>query len=110
MSVEAKIIRQLDSRNFMEGLEHCREYVKSLKLWFGTSTLQPGQTGNIDRGHAQSQEVFFVAQGRVLVFDETRYYELYAGDALLIPEGLPHTLTNIGDENTLVIWAGAPGE
>ena len=87
MSVEAKIIRQLDSRNFMEGLEHCREYVKSPKLWFGTSSLRPGQTGNIDRGHAQSQEVFFVAQGRVLVFDETRYYELRAGDAYSSPKG-----------------------
>jgi mannose-6-phosphate isomerase-like protein (cupin superfamily) len=105
----AKIIREIEARTFMEGPELCREYVHTEKIWFGTSTLNPGQRGSIDPGHANSQEVFFCAQGHVLLFDEQRYYELFAGDAILIPESLPHTLVNIGEETAIITWAGAPG-
>jgi mannose-6-phosphate isomerase-like protein (cupin superfamily) len=106
----ARIIRQNEARNFLEGPEHCREYAKTDKLWFGTSTLQAGQRGAIDPGHPNSQEIFFVCKGHVLVYDEKQYYELYAGDALFIPEGLPHTLVNVGEEAAVVAWAGAPGQ
>jgi mannose-6-phosphate isomerase-like protein (cupin superfamily) len=106
---QARIIRQVEARNFLEGPEHCREYVKTQKMWLGTSTLQPGQRGNIDPGHPNSQEVFFCCKGHVLLFDETQYYELFAGDAIFIPEGLPHTLINVGEETALIAWAGAPG-
>ena len=106
----ARIIRQSEARNFMEGPEHCREYVKTARLWFGTSSLQAGERGAIDPGHANSEEVFFVCKGRVLLFDEKQYYELHAGDAILIPEGLPHTLINVGEETAVIAWAGAPGQ
>ena len=106
----ARIIRQSEARNFMEGPEHCREYARTAKLWFGTSTLLPGQRGAIDPGHPTSEEVFFVCQGHVLVFDENQYYDLHAGDALFIPEGLPHTLINVGEETAVIAWAGAPGQ
>ena len=107
--IPASIIRQADARNFMEGPEHCREYVKTNKMWFGTSTLQPGQRGNIDPGHPTSEETFYCIKGHVLIFDETQYYELHAGDALFIPESLPHTIINVGEETAVVAWAGAPG-
>ena len=105
-----RIIREVEARNFMEGPEHCREYVKVPKIWFGTSMLQPGERGNIDVGHPSSQEVFFVCQGHVLLYDEKRYHELFQGDAILIPEGVPHTLINVGEEDALIAWAGAPGD
>jgi mannose-6-phosphate isomerase-like protein (cupin superfamily) len=110
IDLTAQVIRQSESRNFMEGPEHCREYVKNSQLWFGTSTLKPGQRGNIDVGHPNSKEVFFVCQGHILLFDEKKYYELYKGDAILIPENLPHTIINVGDEDAIVTWAGAPGQ
>lgn len=106
----ARIVRESEARNFMEGSEHCREYVATAKLWFGTSTLQPGQRGTADAGHPNSEEVFFVCQGHVLLFDERQYYELHAGDAIHIPEGLPHTLINVGDDTVVVAWSGAPGQ
>ncbi len=106
---EGRIIRQGESRTFLEGPELCREYVKTEKMWLGTSTLLPGQRGNIDPGHEHSEEVFLCCQGHVLVYDESRYYELYAGDALFIPPGMPHTLINVGEETAVVAWAGAPG-
>ena len=105
-----RIIRQDEARTFMEGLEECREYVKTPKIWFGTSMLKPGERGDIDVGHTNSQEVFFVCQGHVKLFDEKEYHELFKGDAVLIPEGVPHTLINVGEELALVAWAGAPGE
>jgi len=105
-----RIISCGEARTFMEGPEECREYVKAPKLWFGTSMLKPGERGDIDVGHPNSQEVFFVCQGHVKLFDETKYHELFKGDAILIPEGVPHTLINVGEEVALVVWAGAPGE
>ena len=105
----ATIVRSLDARTFMDGPELCREFVRTPKLWLGTSSLKPGQRGNIDTGHPGAQEIFYCCAGHVLLFDEQRYYELFAGDAILIPEGLPHTLINIGDETAALVWAGAPG-
>jgi mannose-6-phosphate isomerase-like protein (cupin superfamily) len=108
--LEATVIRQHQARSFMEGPEHCREYVRNRALWFGTSTVPPGQEGNLDPGHPSSVEVFYCCQGHVLVRDGERHYELHQGDALLIPEGLPHTIVNVGTLPALVAWAGAPGE
>jgi quercetin dioxygenase-like cupin family protein len=110
MNTSVKIIRAMEARIFMEGPELCREYVKSPKMWLGTSTLPPGQRGAIDRGHPVSQEVFYCCQGHVLLYDEEQNYELFAGDSILIPEGLPHTLINIGEDMAVLVWAGAPGE
>ena len=107
---QAVVIRQADAKNFMEGAEHCREYVRDSDLWFGTSVLPPGQHGEVDPGHGVSEEVFFCAEGHVLVYDGDRYYELEAKDALLIPPGLAHTIINIGETPATVVWSGAPGE
>lgn len=106
----AHIVRQCEARNFMEGPEHCREYHKTSRLWFGTSALPPGQRGSIDTGHPNSDEVFFVCEGHVLMYDEQQYYELFAGDSILMPPGVPHTLINIGDRPALIAWAGAPAQ
>ena len=106
----AEIVRVADARSFMEGEELCREYLRESRMWFGTSTLQPGERGDIDPGHASSVEVFYCAQGHVLMHDGGRDYELRAGDAVVVPEGLPHALSNIGDVMAVLVWAGAPGE
>jgi mannose-6-phosphate isomerase-like protein (cupin superfamily) len=104
-----RVIRLIDSESFMEGDEHCRHYVSTGKITFGTSSLQPGQRGTIDTGHPDSHEVFFCIQGIVLVHTEGReHFELRAGDAIVIPEGVPHTLINVGDVPALLSWSAAP--
>jgi mannose-6-phosphate isomerase-like protein (cupin superfamily) len=103
------VVRAADAKVFMEGDELCREYLREGRMWFGTSTLQPGEHGDIDPGHASSVEVFYCARGRVLMNDGERDYELTAGDAVVVPEGLPHALTNIGPDTAVLVWAGAPG-
>jgi uncharacterized cupin superfamily protein len=87
--MEVQIIKKIDARIFLEGPELCREYMVTPKITFGTSTLKPGQRGDIDRGHSDSHEIFFVVRGQVLLFVEStgKYYELFEQDAILIPEG-----------------------
>ena len=107
---KATVVRSTDARVFMEGPELCREFVRTPKMWLGTSSLPAGQRGNIDVGHQDAVEVFYLCTGHVLLFDEDCYYELFAGDSIFIPEKLPHTLINIGQDTAVLVWAGAPGE
>jgi mannose-6-phosphate isomerase-like protein (cupin superfamily) len=99
-----------ETRIFYEGPEQCREYFDTGKITFGTSTLEPGETGAIDPGHPESHEVFFVCQGTVRLRnpDDGQTYDLVEGQAILIPEGAPHELTNIGQVRALVSWSAAP--
>lgn len=104
-----QVVRLKDAESFMEGDEHCRHYVSTGRITFGTSSLPPGQRGAVDTGHPTSHEVFFVIRGHVLINTEGReHFELWAGDAIVIPEGIPHTLINVGDEPALVSWSAAP--
>jgi mannose-6-phosphate isomerase-like protein (cupin superfamily) len=104
-----RVIREADTTVFMEGDEFCRQYVSTGKITFGTSQLMPGQRGAVDTGHADSHEVFFVIRGHVLLYTSDHdYFELQSGDAIIIPEGVPHTLVNVGEISALVSWSAAP--
>lgn len=102
--------RGAEARVFQEGLETCREYFATGTITVGSSTLAPGETGAIDPGHPQSEEVFFVAEGCVRLRDPSSdaSVDLDQGDAALIPQGVPHELTNIGQTPALVTWSAAP--
>ena len=104
------IVKKQDATLFLDGPEVCREYCRTNKWWFGTSTLQPGQTGGIDPGHPGAHETFFACEGTVVVRnpDSGNYYELNPGDMLLIEDGEPHELTNIGSTVAVVSWCGGP--
>jgi len=108
--MDTRVVKPEQARIFMEGLEVCREYFKTELLTFGTSELQPGQTGAVDTGHKNSHEVFFVSKGKVLLKCGETLYQLNEGDAQLIPPGEPHQLTNIGDCTALITWSLAPSE
>ncbi|MFA6934913.1 MAG: cupin domain-containing protein [Sphaerochaetaceae bacterium] len=109
--MEVKIVRKAEARVFLEGPEVCREYFVTPKITFGTSCLKPGQRGDIDPGHPASHEVFFVTKGHVLLYTKDKaHYELFAEDAIIMPEGVPHTLINIGDEDAIITWSKAPSE
>jgi quercetin dioxygenase-like cupin family protein len=107
---EIQVIRKRDAKNFMEGDEDCRLYVKTEKIVFGTSRLFPGKRGAVDPGHRQGQEIFYVAKGRVICHfpNKGTCEELEEGDVVLIPPGEPHELLNHGDEEALVSWSLAP--
>lgn len=104
------VIKKQDATVSLDGPELCREYCRTDKLWFGTSTLHPGQTGGIDPGHPGAHETFFVSQGEVVVRNpaDNKCYSLSQGDLLLIEEGEPHEITNVGEEMAVISWCGAP--
>ncbi|KQW72478.1 hypothetical protein ASD03_32320 [Ensifer sp. Root127] len=107
---QATIVRSKDARVFTDGPELCRDYLRTDTMWFGSSTLAPGQIGGLDTGHPNSWEVFYCATGHAVINDGKRCYELFAGDSLVIPPALPHTIHNVGSETVTIVWAGAPGE
>ena len=94
----------------MEGDEHCRLYYKTNQLVFGTSTLQPGKKGDIDPGHKNGYEIFYVAKGRVICsFPKiSKQVEVDEGDIVVIPPDEPHELANNGTVEALVVWSLAP--
>lgn len=108
--MEVKVIKSSKAKVFMDGPEVCREYIKTNKITFGTSSLLPGQTGGVDPGHANSHEVFYVSRGEVLMHtpNDGKYYQLEEGDIIIIPEGVPHQLTNIGSQKAIITWSCAP--
>ncbi len=110
--MKTTVIKKSDARLFLEGAEVCRQYFETEKITFGTSTLLPGQRGDIDHGHANSHEVFFVVKGHVLMLVETtgETFELFEQDAVIMPETVPHTLVNIGSEEAVISWSKAPSE
>lgn len=82
----------------------------SEKIAFGSSTLQLGQTGVIDPGHPKSHEVFYVVRDTFLMRNTAtkECCEFHEGDIVVMYEGEPHELTNIGDEIAVATWSCAP--
>lgn len=105
-----KVIKPEQAEFFLDGPEVCRQYVVTGKLTFGSSTLLAGQTGGVDPGHLDSHEIFYCARGHVAVFNPAskKHYELNEGDILLIEEGEPHQISNIGTETAVVTWSMGP--
>lgn len=107
---EIKVVRKGEARNFMEGDEHCRLYVETDKIIFGTSSLLPGKRGDVDPGHKKGEEIFYVAKGRVICHFPGKkvYRELEEGDIVVIPPGEPHQLINTSDGEAIICWSLAP--
>ena len=106
------MIRKNEAKSFMEGDEFCKLYIETDEIVFGVSSLPPGMKGDVDPGHPDAYEIFFVTKGKVLCHlpDENVYEELEEGDAILIPPPRPHALINIGESTTVVIWSQAKFE
>ncbi len=107
---EMKLVRADQARVFYEGPEECREYFNTGRITFGTSLLAPGETGAVDPGHPSSDEVFFVCRGQVELRNpaDGTTFTLSEGDAVVVPSGAPHELSNSADAPALVSWSGAP--
>lgn len=105
-----KVVRQSETVVELDGPELVRTYLQTEKITFGSSTLLPGQTGGIDPGHPESHEVFFVSRGHVIMRNTNtmKCHELYEGDIILVEEGEPHELTNVGMEPAVITWSCAP--
>jgi|GEM_PF-281533 len=105
---DIKLIKFKDTKEFFEGDEKCNLYVKTDKIIFGTSYLEPRKEGAVDPGHKYGEEIFFVAKGKVTCKFSKVSKNLKEGDAVVIPIGEPHKLINKYDEPALICWALAP--
>ena len=105
-----RVIKAEEAKMFLDESEVCRQYIKTGKITFGTSVLLSGQSGGTDTGHPESHEIFYCSRGHVAVYNREsgRYYELKEGDILLIEEGEPHQITNIGSDTAVITWSCAP--
>ena len=103
------VVREEDATVFYEGPEMCREYLRNDAMWFGSSLVQPGDTGAVDPGHVGAWEMFFCVSGEGVLDDGENEYVLGPGDALAVPPEVPHRIHNRGSAPVLMVWAGGPG-
>ena len=107
---ELTLIRERDAEVIMEGAECVHLYFQTDKLLFDVATIPPGQRTPLDPGHQGAHEVAYLIKGHI-VFEfpnKKKFMELYPGDAVLIPEGEPHAVVNVGDETAVMSWSLAP--
>jgi mannose-6-phosphate isomerase-like protein (cupin superfamily) len=71
--------------------------------------LHPGAAPGPYHIHTNSENVYYVLAGRLLVRLDDVEAELAPGDAAFIPPGVPHSATNAGDEDAVLIEIYAPG-
>ncbi len=113
--MDTKVVTLNEARAFGGGAEHCREYYVSERITFGTSTIEPGDTGPVDWGHKDATEVWYVVEGHIRIrtpksaYNEENTYELNKGDVLVVAQNVPHEVTNIGTVTAVMSWSLAPG-
>lgn len=60
--------------------------------------------------HRSSENIYYVLAGRLTVRLDGVDHELHPGDAAIIPPGTPHSATNTGREETVLIEIYAPAD
>lgn len=71
------------------------------------ATLRPGLTTHSHR-HARTEEIYYILQGEALMTVDREEQPLGKGDAVLIPPGSWHCITNTGDGDLIFLCCCAP--
>ncbi len=81
--------------------------VGSTKMIMGTATVPVG--GKVlQHAHPHSEECFYVMRGQGKIVFEDGEVPFQSGQAVLTPQGQPHSIHNVGDEEILVVFASGP--
>jgi transcriptional regulator with XRE-family HTH domain len=67
-----------------------------------------GSTGPEQYAHGDSEELFVVIRGTVLLELADEVFELEAGDSIDYRSAVPHRISNAGDEIAEVMWIISP--
>lgn len=70
--------------------------------------LRPGAAPGPYHVHTNSENVYYLLSGRLLVRLDGEDHELSRGDAAFIPPGVPHSATNPGADEAVLIEIYAP--
>ena len=81
--------------------------IQATNFSLGNVTLDP-KGGQVPWHNQEQEEIYFVVQGtgQMCLGDECQ--ELRGGEAVYIPAGIFHQLTNIGDEPLIMIYCYGP--
>ena len=71
------------------------------------ATLRPGQTTRTHR-HARTEEIYYILQGEALMTVDHEQLPVGRGDAVLIPPGSWHCITNSGDGELVFLCCCVP--
>ncbi len=95
-----------DGSEIRELLAHRNSCIRNQSL--AEARLPPGAS-TIPHHHAQAEEIYYLleGQGRLRVGEEAR--EVVAGDAIAIPPGALHQITNTGSRTLKFLCCCAPG-
>lgn len=71
--------------------------------------LSRGQaTGDAPESHEKSEQVMLLLEGDLLADIGSKHSKIKAGDVVIIPAGVKHKFTNIGDKTALTFNVYAP--
>ncbi|HJT31791.1 MAG TPA: cupin domain-containing protein [Pirellulales bacterium] len=96
----------LDGSEIRELLAHRNSSIRNQSL--AEARLAPGQSTTAHY-HPKSEEIYYIltGEGRMRLGDEVR--QVGPGDAIAIPPGMVHQLTNTGREVLKLLCCCAPG-
>ncbi len=96
----------VDGSEIRELLAHRNSCIRNQSL--AEATLAPGQT-TAAHYHPRAEEIYYILRGagQMTLGDESR--AVGSGDAMAIPPGKVHTITNLGDEPLVFLCCCAPG-
>ena len=94
-----------DGSEIRELLAHRNSCIAKQSL--AEARLAPGQQ-TTRHYHIKTEEIYYILSGRGLMDLDGQQREVAAGDAIAIPPGAVHTITNIGQEQLKFLCCCAP--
>jgi len=105
---------RVPSRELREGWATELDYVSpalgahavSLRVY----QMHPGRGAGPTHYHSESESIYYVLAGRVVVTLEGRHHELGRGDLAFIAPGATHSIETAGGTEASILELYAPGE
>ncbi len=72
------------------------------------NTIRAGSAPGPYHLHNEVENVYYVLEGRVLIRTGDEQREIGPGDVVFFPRGVPHSATNVGQDDARVIEIYAP--
>lgn len=95
-----------DGSEIRELLAHRNSCIKNQSL--AEARVEPGAS-TAPHYHPRAEEIYYVLRGRGRLRIEEESREVGPGDAIAIPPGRVHTITNVGGERLVFLCCCAPG-
>ncbi len=103
---EASAFITKDGSEIRELLAHRNSCIRQQSL--AEARVAPGMSTTA-HWHAKTEEIYFIQQGRGLMEVGDGRDEVGPGDAIAIPPGQVHRITNVGQEPLVFLCCCAPG-